>query len=339
MSTHRKFSASAAHRWLHCYGSHKLESMMPRRAPSKYADEGTRAHEIAAALLTGAPLIDADPEMIENVQKYVDFVRENSGGSLRVEFSADVIPGLLGGTTDAAFQRKDTLHICDLKYGRGVVVEAIENAQLMIYALACLPYYPTAKQVCVNILQPRIAGDTHKQWRLSVATLETFRSRVLDAVKRIQSGDETLNPGEHCRFCAARAQCSAELDAVSDLKLADNTYVLNNLKRIREICDAVEKDTYTRLCNGERIEGWKIVQKSARSKWAPDAFDKLHNTPGAIETRLIGITEARKLLGKQLVDALTVRESSGYTLAPESDKRPAAMVDAAELDNGDMNDE
>lgn len=337
MTSHRTFAASAAHRWLHCPGSHALESTVPRRS-SKYADEGTLAHSVASDLLTGKPLRGVMPDMLEYVGEYVDFVQSNAETGLRIEFSADVIPGVLGGTTDAVFQRKDTMHVCDLKYGRGVVVEAKENVQLMIYALACFPYYPNAKQVCLNIIQPRIAGETIKQWRLSIDALENFQCRVLDAVKRIQSGDKTLCPGEHCRFCAVRANCPAELDAVDDLKLRDNSHVLNNLNRIREICDAVERSTFDRICNGEKIPGWKVVQKTARSKWAPNAFDVLHNTPGAIRTELIGITEARKLLGKEIVDSLITRESSGYTLAPESDKRPSATIDPCELEESNEHD-
>lgn len=141
MSEHAKLSPSGAHRWMRCPASLRREEDFPDES-SVYAQEGTRAHEAAAAILEGRePQWEEDDVvsgMPEYVQSYVDLVRELAqGGTLLVEQRVSFSPYMGGaaasafGTSDAVILKDPTLTVVDLKYGMGVKVDAEDNEQLM----------------------------------------------------------------------------------------------------------------------------------------------------------------------------------------------------------------
>ncbi len=95
----------------------------------------------------------------------------------------------------------------------------------------------------------------------------------------------------------------------------------------------------SKLEAGEHIDGWKLVQKVARRKWGVDDFliaaelGKHGLDRGLIyETTLRSPAQVEELLTnrkvppaerKKLLDPFVVKESSGVTLVPAADKRPA----------------
>ena len=140
--THSRFPPSSASRWTECTASISFVEANASRLPpegSVFADEGTKAHELAAKLLTGATrLLDTqDADMITHVRDYVEFVRDKvaPGDRLMVERRVPLfyLPEQRG-TTDAAIIGPKGIYIADLKYGAGVSVYAKDNKQLAIYA-------------------------------------------------------------------------------------------------------------------------------------------------------------------------------------------------------------
>ncbi|MGP6391747.1 DUF2800 domain-containing protein [Citrobacter koseri] len=242
---HAQLSPSAAHRWMRCPGSLALEATQPD-STSAFAEEGTRAHALAEqilnARLTGGTDPEAsDAEMLDFVLRYVDPVWALAQGNelmveQRVDFSHIVGVENSFGTADAVIIAGSELQIHDLKYGRGVQVNAEQNEQLQLYALGALEQFGLLYDfdtVRLFIHQPRL--NHVSEWALTVEELEAFGERAQEAAASVIvmfniadcEGVETLplenfTPGEkQCRFCKAKgglcaAEAQARLNTVAD---------------------------------------------------------------------------------------------------------------------------
>ena len=144
---HSAFAPSAAARWLRCPASLQANLLVPDES-SVYAEEGTRAHELAEWMLRDDRTLppEHDPDMYEHVLRYVTWMRELAEGAevvlteRRVDFShLTPIPNQTGTCDFAAIIASRVgavLKTADLKFGTGVRVEAKDNEQQLIYALA-----------------------------------------------------------------------------------------------------------------------------------------------------------------------------------------------------------
>ncbi len=253
MSDHARLSPSSAHRWMACPGSVLLESALPDTS-SKYADEGTAAHELASLCLSEGKdasaylgrLIKAEDtgrefevtaDMADFVQVYVNAIRLKASDNdlmveQKVEFSRFVdVPGQFG-TADALILSADgeTLDVDDLKYGRGVRVSAEDNEQMMLYALGSYDQFGAVadiKRVRMTIHQPRL--DHVSVFETSTEHLLAFGERAKSAARKAIDILETgiydmadLAPGDkQCRFCKAKATCPKLRAYVEEVTLAD----------------------------------------------------------------------------------------------------------------------
>jgi hypothetical protein len=213
-----------------CPGSVALEAEYPDSS-SKFAAEGTVAHELASECLISnadpALMIDKpasvdgfdfiiDQTMIDHVKDYMKLVREYAeGGELMVEKRVAI--GHLtgedgaGGTSDVVIIKGSEIIIIDLKYGTGVRVDAGDNPQLMLYALGALNEYDLIGDfdtVTMVIHQPRL--NHVSEHCIPVEQLLAFGDDVRSAADKVQSPDADLVPGEkQCKFCKAKATCPA----------------------------------------------------------------------------------------------------------------------------------
>lgn len=250
-----------------------------------------------------------DHDMAEFVQAYVDRTRA-IGGELFVEQRLSIShltnESDAYGTSDAVIVTEDgELVIRDLKYGRGVKVDATENKQLMIYALAALAEYELLYDIqtvrlCID--QPRLGHVS--EWTLPVEQLRAFEEEVQKAAAMVDMAwkfgkaedkiDIYLKPSEDaCTWCRAKADCPAlrrhvlatvsddfvdesqpiaeQLEGISE-RTMDNELLGKLLKAvplIEDFCKAIRAKAEGELFAGRAVPGWKLVKgrRGARS-WA-----------------------------------------------------------------------
>jgi len=363
---HAKLSASGSSRWLNCPGSVKAEEAYKNES-SIYAKEGILAHEVAdlclqkekdAEFYVGKKVTDRiiDLDMARNVQEYLDYVRshETDNSKLfteeRVDFS-NVVPGGFGTMDSAVLDyNAGVCHIFDLKYGKGVKVDAFENTQGQLYAIGLyneLGFLDEITSFRIHIVQPRIYNYCH--WDITVNDLVKFGKWVAERAELALTPDAPRVPGDkQCRWCKAKGDCkavakfteqiiSAEFDNLDDLdanSLTDDQKktILDNKALIESFLKAVESDVFEKIESGEEFKGYKLVERRSVRKWVDGAEETLAEKLGdnAYEKKLIDITAAQKLIGKDEVNELVYKPPGKLTLAPESDKRKAVIKTAIE---------
>lgn len=372
---HAKLSASGAHRWMTCSGSIKAEEGLPE-SHSAFAEEGTAAHELAELALTtehatrwyvGTLLPETNylvtQEMAEYVQMYVDFVLSLGGMQMyeqRVDFSEWVPEGF--GTSDALVLTDDgTLHVCDLKYGKGIRVDAQGNEQGMLYALGAYSMFNnilTINQVQIKIIQPRLDHVSESD-PISIPDLLKFGEKArLKAEEALSDNAKRSSNEKACQFCKAKATCGelkrvteqaimAQFDNIEAAPMVNTLsdeqlrFALDNKKLIVSWLDAVEALVNDRLVSGEQFDGYKLVEGRSLREWANEleAEVTLKELLGdeAYTKKLLSVAQAEKVLGKANADKiidLVSKPKGKPALAPESDKRPAINISADSF--GDM---
>jgi hypothetical protein len=176
--------------------------------PSAAAKEGTAAHEIVASRLE-AGTDDDDP----NLQAYLDTVRSYPGKRL-VEHRVEIVPGLCWGTLDAGILNPGGNTVVDFKYGVDPVA-AVNNPQLMLYALGLHALAPTDDYELV-IVQPRASsGWPVKRWSTTSQYLMLFGEKVLRAIDRAEKPTPIAMAGKHCYWCKAKLYCQEYLMGTS----------------------------------------------------------------------------------------------------------------------------
>ena len=314
---HSLLSPSGAHRWLTCIKSAQLEARYPD-STSEAATEGTLAHEIAEIRVREyfqptewtkrkvslninkkkkEPLFQEEmlgytEEYLEEIKKTALALKSAPTVAIEEEFSLTAYIPEEGahGSPDCVLISGDELHVFDFKYGKGVPVSAVENPQLMLYALGayaryCI-VYPIEK-VVLHIVQPRL--DNFSTWETTREFIKKFGEEVKERAALAIRGEGTFNPSESaCRFCRARAVCRARAeknvelafftdkkpDTISDGELG---LYLSKGKDVARWLKDIEEYALSACLSGRNIDGWKAVEGRSTRKWTdPEkAFDAL----------------------------------------------------------------
>lgn len=369
MSSHALLSPSASHRWLHCTAAPRLEEGIKDEG-SDYAVEGTLAHAYCALKLkeflglpTGGEKEEiaalqekyGTGEMSEYTDTYATIVLEKFNAAravtpdaqllveTRLDFS-DYVPEAFG-TADAIIIADGTMEIIDFKYGKGVKVSAVENPQMMIYALGAYARFAFEYRIDnlrATIVQPRI--DNLSEYEITVEELTAWASNVLTpAAEKAYKGEGPQTPGSWCQFCKVKNQCRALASKCKDVVAVDPKLitpeelakdVLPMVPIVKTWISGVEDFALSQALSGVQLPGWKIVEgrsirKITDTGSVADVLTKSGYTQSDIykPVEMRTITELEKLVGKKQFAALCgewVNKPQGKpTLAPESDKRKA----------------
>jgi len=318
---HARLSPSAASIWMNCPGSISITKDLVDKT-NKYASEGTAAHQLAEECLArnespfdrmgehfeaDKQVFMVDTDMATHVQVYVDAVRakaEEAGQPIQVEqkVSLEYLTKTkdLGGTVDALFADivfENTLYVYDLKFGKGIVVDVINNPQLMIYAVGALGKYMNAdgrssiEYVEMGIVQPRAFhsdGPVRTYTMLVEDLLEWADNTLLPAVDATYSDNPVFQSGSHCRWCKAKrdqvcpilnqdvyaiAQQSfpevveSSLPDPKEMDVETLAKVLEGGKIIKSWYEGVCKYAHDRALAGDKIPGKKLIKGFGDRKW------------------------------------------------------------------------
>jgi hypothetical protein len=314
---HAELGASVASRWMACPGSIRLSREVPHGGGSNnssFAQEGTRAHALAELCLTKGVDPDVyvgvemeggeiDEEMAEYTQVFVDYCRslltEGTDHWVERKFSLAKLtpPAPMFGTADFVAYDKPTrtLHVVDLKYGSGVLVEAKGNKQLRYYGLGAMlsldPAEYPVDQVTMTIVQPRMLhpdGVVRSDEMNAIEMIE-FAADLMAAARAAQEPDAPLNAGAHCRFCPASGICPAQRTKALAVAQQEFEVVVEQEEftppapesiPIEQLVQMVEKFhvleawmaasrqvIQSKLERGEEVPGFKLVAKRALRKW------------------------------------------------------------------------
>lgn len=366
---HALLSPSSSHRWMHCTPSARLEENIPSKS-SAASEEGEVAHELSEhairKYLAGEyiPLIDELPvpkeiaknkyyshEMEKYVTDYVCYVCDVyeviEGAEMSIERKFDLtmyVPECFG-SCDCDIVGEKVLNVIDLKYGKGVQVDADGNSQLMMYAIGVLnslePLHRSKiEKVRMHIAQVRLGN--YSVFEMSARDLTHWAIHVLrPTAERAWAGQGETKVGSHCKFCKFKAQCRAQKEAlVSEFETYGDTKALT-LDEIGDILSksdmftdwlaSVKQFAMSEALSGKRVNGWKLVEgRSARViKDEQEALKRLTDAgfdrDALINTKIKGIGDLERTIGKKpltvLLDGVIVKPQGAPTLAPESDKR------------------
>lgn len=373
VGSHALLGASSAHRWLVCPPLARLEEKIKDRG-SSFAEEGTAAHELAELqLLKRLKLLTAkavnsrlklfketnsyyDQSMEDYVSLYCDLVEErvnqyeNASVELeqRVDFTKWVPEGF--GTSDVVVLSDKTIEIIDLKYGKGVPVDAYLNPQLMLYALGAVDKYDIIYEfetVRMTIIQPRLDN---------ISTFEIEKEELLywadnyvapRAVQAWEGTGEWKITDDVVKFSKVRAQLRPRAEKnfqlvdkyeLKEAPLLTNEEIAEILERAPEIKKWLEHvETYAlqkARDEGEEFPGWKVVAgRSNRKVSDVEGLLMVLEAEGFEDEDILkpqelkAIGQLEKVVGKkkfaELASEFIIKPEGKPVLVAETDKRPA----------------
>lgn len=329
---HAVLSPSASSRWLYCTASPAMSVGEPNTS-SKAAERGTLLHTQAEnCLLTGTDAASGIEEDDVIVQTYVDYVR-GIEGELFVENRLSLMP-ITGekakGTADAIVIGDKKLSVVDLKTGM-TPVDAKNNSQLRIYALAALEeysFFDDIKEVDLIIVQPAI--DSISKETMSIEALQEFGLFVATQAGKIHEGDVEFAPSKTaCKYCPAKHKCQALSDYVSESMALDD--LAESYKRIALVetwVDAIKTKTLETLIEGKELEGLELTAgKKGRRNWTDEAavIERLGDQASKfLNTSLISVAEIDKAVKKGDLDAFTRQELEEFI--SQNPAKPAIKI-------------
>lgn len=297
-------------------------------------------------------------ETVEPALEQFDKLDKELGGIDFLNEAKVTFPGIDNafGTVDIVGTAKDRSVVLDWKFGSGVAVEAENNAQLMYYAYAAAHSPATAgffdrhKPIEVYIVQPRSRdGEPFTRWMTSWVQLEAFALELRKAVEEAYGPAPRYALGDWCKWCNGQPGCDLYNNRVKAVSALSPDAVRERIAEFLPYADDmiawgdnIKKLAHQLLENGATIPGYKLVRKRPTRSWKDEDkalkyFARI-GLPAADRhvKKIVSPAQAEKALKSaglpdELPAHLVESVSSGTTLAPESDKRPAVPIASGAL--------
>lgn len=256
-----------------------------------------------------------------------DFIDERTGETgeapVKTFGTADLVAVI--PRTDGSFM----LLVGDLKTGRHAV-DAKENKQLMLYALAILAKLRRLYNITLvrlAIFQPYCGGPS--EWDITPEGLDIFRKfaskRAIEALDVYFGGKKNLKAShfkpsaDACQWCRFNEKCNARAKSAiqtggttaSDADLGDDGHEMTpealkaayeKLPELRQHIATIEKAMHAALLSGVAVPGYKLVTGSEGNRKWSDAAKVTEMLEGArikrdmmFKESLISPTDAEKV--------------------------------------------
>jgi len=264
-------SCSNFDRYAACPGSYLLEKECPPLPEEDWTKSGTRIHDHLAGFETSPGITGEEDETARQIVALVHRVFDAVNVPVNSAFyqetrlwigNRDFDPGskVASGKPDKVYSwwtRYNELHACiiDYKTGRLEVDPAPSNAQLK-GLVAAFAYERSPQKVWVAIVgpfqSPQISIAVYDQKAILQAQLETW-----DLIDGINKADARRYPGDHCRYCRAKAVCP-ELQGVAvvapkQLGVVDSTVAK---AAVVEAARGLSDDKLAMLMEGYQLRQW-----------------------------------------------------------------------------------
>lgn len=279
-------------------------------------------------------------------------------------------PGPMFGTSDlpVLIPSMRTLAVYDYKNGYEIV-EARNNPQLKYYALGAVLDLEDElgrldiDTITLTIVQPNAfhpAGVVRHD-TISYVDLLDFAGELIDAARKTLEPDAPLVAGPHCKYCPASAICPAQRDYTQEtaqLVFAEAesappapetltpdalAFIMSRLPQLEQWAADVRQHAQHLLERGDitpEVLGQKLVEKRPTRRWVSETQverflrDKGYADEEIFSQKLKSPAQVEKLMGKDKKSIPTdfvIKESSGATMVPLSDKREAVSLAAPDV--------
>lgn len=385
MSGHARNSPSAATMWTLCAGSlNRIEQLgLGDDRTSEVGAEGTAAHTICeSCLLFGFEPYEfvgmkvqadgftfvVDNAMAEALQPGIDRIRDFDG-EMFIEHRVNTTPWVgrdkegneQFGTLDTGIIMEDEIVIRDLKYGRGIPVQAVGNKQIRIYGLGfweeIAKHRTDAKKFRFIIDQPR-NNQGGGEWVQTLDQLLEFGEWVKERAAATFEDDAPCTPSlDACQWCPAAKvtnACPEHLEWKLDLMTLDfedlddefgvglvmppvqsitperRSYLIQHKSLVNKFFEQLQAEAMVDALAGRPVPGLKAVYGRRPARKHKDVAkseawlrENAYSDDQIFNKELLSPTQLEHSIGRGVFPIdLVERGEPKPTLVPVDDERP-----------------
>lgn len=343
---HSIFSPSGSAMWLYCSGSLIQNILMPDTSGIEAA-EGTVAHGVGEEWLRSGKkprhllgtvqcVHDLDPatfdpdlddhfkieithEMMDYVQEYVDWCSVLPGDHFvetKVYFSSYMPIDEQGGTADHVACWWQHMVITDLKFGKGIPVNAEGNTQGLLYALGFFLLWDwlyNFQTITIRIAQPRL-GD-FSEWTITREFLLDWAEWARERATLAWQVNAPRTAGyKQCLWCKIKTDCAAHVQMQNDLVSAAFADIGQPLteERALELKDTLDFREIVKHADVFKLSIDQLAFLYSYRRFAEGWWKALHNE---LTRRALAGT---KVPGMKLVEGRTHRKIKSNSVAVEA---------------------